>query len=144
MASYVLIMEIEADCCPVVGARGPVDLRAGIYLYIGSARRAWQKRVARHLRSEKKLRWHIDYILAEPHCTIREVWITPQDCECATAKDVLQLPDISLPGPRLGASDCRCSAHFMGLKHGIKALPLWALADFPPCHGGKWMVKSNW
>ncbi|MBF0588713.1 MAG: GIY-YIG nuclease family protein [Magnetococcales bacterium] len=122
MASYVLMIEVSRASCPVVGARGAVDLVAGRYLYVGSARRAWRSRVARHLRSEKKVRWHIDYILAEPGIKVTKVWINPVDCECATAEDVLQLPEIFLPGQRLGSSDCRCLSHFIGVDGELVSL----------------------
>ncbi len=46
-----------------VGALGTLHFERGYYVYIGSAQRNLQKRVERHLRREKKLRWHIDYLL---------------------------------------------------------------------------------
>jgi Uri superfamily endonuclease len=46
-----------------VGALGEFDFPAGQYLYTGSARRNLEARIARHLRRDKPLRWHIDYLL---------------------------------------------------------------------------------
>jgi len=44
---------------------GEFDFPAGIRLH-GSAKRNFEARIARHLRQEKTLRWHIDYLLAAP------------------------------------------------------------------------------
>jgi Uri superfamily endonuclease len=40
-------------------------LRGGYYVYVGSAMNSLEKRVARHFRRDKKLHWHIDFLLKE-------------------------------------------------------------------------------
>ncbi|MBF0293567.1 MAG: GIY-YIG nuclease family protein [Magnetococcales bacterium] len=115
MATYVLILHCAAPCRVTVGAWGDVTLAAGVHLYVGSARRAWRARVNRHMQSTKKLRWHIDYLLAVPEMQIASVWLTQENRECPTAQTLGSLPGVTLPGRRIGASDCRCPGHFLRL-----------------------------
>ncbi len=55
-----------------IGALGRLKLN-GAYFYIGSDAR-WPKRLLRHLRTEKKLKWHIDYLTS---CRNRKIlfWV---------------------------------------------------------------------
>jgi Uri superfamily endonuclease len=99
--------------CPLrVGALGEVCLEPGWYLYVGSARRHLEARLRRHLRREKRRRWHIDYLLAGESLKIKEIWVAEESAECRLAGSLLARPEITIPRPRLGASDCRCPAHF--------------------------------
>ena len=47
-----------------VGGLGTFDFPAGCYVYTGSPKRNLHARVARHHSRGKRLRWHIDYLLA--------------------------------------------------------------------------------
>ncbi|MBF0590034.1 MAG: GIY-YIG nuclease family protein [Magnetococcales bacterium] len=95
-----------------VGAKGEVTFRPGHYLYLGSARGQWTHRLARHFRADKKQRWHIDYILMAPGVELQQAWIGPDGLECSLAKAFLD-QGAYVPHPGLGASDCRCPAHFL-------------------------------
>lgn len=91
-----------------IGRLGLLDFPAGRYVYTGSARRNLEARVARHLRQEKKLRWHVDYLLAAPGATVTRVVRSTMD-ECA----LNQATPGASPVPGFGASDCRngCGSH---------------------------------
>jgi len=85
----------------------------GFYLYVGRAKRGLRKRVDRHLRRDKKLFWHIDYLLQKSK--VDEVW-TRHDFldECRTAKKIAQIAKSSLIlDNHFGASDCRCPGHLV-------------------------------
>ena len=106
--SYQLVIEARAPVRCVVGRLGAIEFPAGVYVYTGSAKRNLGARIARHRRSDKRLRWHIDYLLAAPGVNITKVVRSQRDeCELnqATRGQVL------FPG--FGASDCRagCGAH---------------------------------
>ncbi len=58
--SYQLLIRIGRPIRLRIGALGVQEFPAGHYLYTGSARRNLEARIHRHLRREKKLRWHID------------------------------------------------------------------------------------
>ena len=120
MATYVLLITIPQNQPVTVGAKGVVDLIKGGYLYVGSARKNWQKRVARHCRKEKKKRWHIDYILDGEGGEVEEVWISQEDRECPTCQVLTSLAGTKIPRPGIGSSDCRCPAHFLELQKGFR------------------------
>lgn len=106
--TYQLVIEVSRPVEVTVGALGRQRFPAGIYVYTGSAARNLEARIERHLRREKTLRWHIDYLLAEPDVRIVEVRRSARpECElnARTAG--------SIPVPGFGASDCRngCGSH---------------------------------
>ena len=106
--SYQLEFEIPSPLKLRVGALGVLTFSPGRYVYTGSARRAIEARIARHLRREKKLHWHIDYLLVLPQTEIVRVRRSTST-ECAWHQRT--------PGqtqhPGFGASDCRsgCISH---------------------------------
>lgn len=106
--SYQLVIELAAAVSLQVGRLGGCHFPAGRYLYTGSARRALEARLKRHLAQEKRLRWHIDWLLAAPQARIVEVRRFAM-AECALNQATAG--QIVIPG--FGASDCRagCLSH---------------------------------
>lgn len=106
--TYQLLIEIERPVRVKVGRLGEFDFPAGRYLYTGSARRHLEARIARHLRREKTLRWHIDFLLAAPGVGIAGVRRFVEE-ECAINRATPG--EIVVAG--FGASDCRagCGSH---------------------------------
>ena len=100
-----------------VGSLGVVTLRRGYFIYTGSAAGKLRSRLRRHLAREKKLRWHIDFLLASPHAVIKNIVLYPAraDAECRQNQRIKNLPGALLPVPRFGASDCRagCGSHLV-------------------------------
>ncbi|MDP6876173.1 MAG: GIY-YIG nuclease family protein [Alphaproteobacteria bacterium] len=93
--------------------RHPV-LDPGCYVYCGSARGpgGLAARVGRHLRRDKALRWHVDYLTASGR--IIDVICRPDGSECALVRHYGQLPGVSTPVPGFGSSDCRqCKSHLL-------------------------------
>ena len=81
---YVVAAWVPRRETIVVGALGPVTFARGWYAYVGSARRGRDARVARHMRADKPLRWHADYLFTR-HPAAR-AWLldTPlSECELA-------------------------------------------------------------
>jgi len=106
--SYQLVIEVPLAVRVQVGRLGEFEFPAGTYVYTGSARRGLEARLARHVRAEKPLRWHIDYLLAAPGVRITKVVRSSRD-ECGlnqAARGAVRVPGF-------GASDCRagCVAH---------------------------------
>jgi len=113
MATYALLINVDSDCRITVGKRGAIRFPQGWYLYIGSAKVGLRGRLKRHLSAHKKLRWHIDYVLAHPEVSIREILVTERDMECLTAQELLKTGLASVIRPGLGSSDCRCPSHLV-------------------------------
>ncbi|WP_456447183.1 GIY-YIG nuclease family protein [Thiolapillus sp.] len=106
--SYRLHIRVQQPVRIVAGALGSCNFPPGEYAYTGSARRNLQARVARHLSQDKKLRWHIDYLLAHPQVEVTGVE-TSAIPECRWNRALQG----SIPVPGFGASDCRshCGSH---------------------------------
>ena len=60
--SYALVIRLNRTEQLTVGRLGEFDFPAGCYLYFGSALNGLESRVSRHLRRDKKLHWHVDYL----------------------------------------------------------------------------------
>ena len=109
--TYVLEIELPAPADMVVGALGRVRFDAGRYAYVGSAMNGLRRRIARHLRADKTVHWHIDYLLRE--ATVARVWHAPGERrECEVAR-VLAARFAAVD--KFGCSDCRCSSHLFGV-----------------------------
>lgn len=91
-----------------IGKLGVIDFPAGHYIYTGSARHNIEARITRHLRQEKKLRWHIDYLLESPQAKIEKV-TRYAESECKINQQTIGV--ILIEG--FGSSDCHagCGSH---------------------------------
>lgn len=114
--AYVLVIEIETEITVEPAKRSPVRLAAGRYAYCGSAYGpgGLGARVRRHLRRGKSLRWHVDRLTETGRITA--LHLVPGGSECALLAALLALPEVSVPVPGFGSSDCRsCPAHLVAL-----------------------------
>jgi Uri superfamily endonuclease len=113
--SYQIMIDVERPVRIRVGCLGRFLFPAGRYVYTGSAKRNLEARIARHLRKEKSLRWHIDWLLSAPGVKIVSVRRSGRG-ECALNQNTAGV--VVVPG--FGASDCRngCGSHlhFLGDK----------------------------
>ena len=111
--SYALALRLLSRRKLTVGRLGLVEFPRGHYIYFGSALGGLNARVARHLRSGKKLHWHADYLSAEAPWT--QVWqlADGQRWECVWATAAAATAGVSVPAPGFGSSDCRCRSHLV-------------------------------
>ena len=109
---YLVLTYVPRRTVVEVGERGPQRFPRGWYVYVGSALRAREARVARHLARTKAMRWHADYLLAA--APARAAWLVDGargECELAGALEA-QAGAERLPR-RFGAGDCRCAGHLV-------------------------------
>jgi Uri superfamily endonuclease len=124
--AYVLKIEVPRNLAFRIGALGEVLLPAGKYLYVGSALKNLDQRIARHRRLGEqktgKLHWHIDYLLTHPEINLIEAIAVCGGIECAISRKISIKKGVTAPIPRFGASDCksRCPAHLYHLAKNIK------------------------
>ena len=112
--AYCLLFFLDRDRRIRVGALGAIDFPRGIYAYVGSAQSGVRKRVDRHVRREKKTRWHIDYLLEHAEIISSIVVSTERkDDECEITAALLQLEGSEVVAPGFGSSDCGCSSHLI-------------------------------
>ena len=106
--TYILLAHVPYDLSLSVGELGTLNLKPGYYAYVGSALGGLERRVARHAREEKKLRWHIDYLLTRAKLVDVVVAEGEERKECAVAGELAK----NLAGIRgFGSSDCECESH---------------------------------
>ncbi len=106
--SYVLLTHLPEEQTIEVGSLSPFRFRRGHYAYVGSALGGFNSRLDRHLRTEKKPHWHIDYLLNYASLDAIIICETEQRTECTIAQ-TLARQFSSVPG--FGASDCHCRSH---------------------------------
>ena len=110
--SYALIIRLNRAKRLTVGRLGEFYFPAGHYIYLGSALNGLESRVRRHLRRDKKLHWHIDYLTAV--AGVCQVWWVGDGVhrECLWAQEVLERGATAI-APGFGSSDCRCPTHLL-------------------------------
>jgi Uri superfamily endonuclease len=115
--TYLLLAQLGQEVRIEVGKLGTFTFAPGWYAYAGSALGpgGLPARLARHARSDKRLHWHVDYLLR--HAALQAVWqaVDPGRLECAWAAAIRALPGAQTPVRGFGASDCRCPAHLVFL-----------------------------
>jgi Uri superfamily endonuclease len=108
---YHLLIHLSKDTTIEVGKLGSFSFPAGYYVYTGSALSGLESRIARHLRREKRLHWHIDYLLQHGRVVDIITHRTAERLECWYNQMILSLPDCEIPVRGFGSSDCSCSSH---------------------------------
>lgn len=112
--AYCLVLLLDGDCSLRVGAMGPVDFPAGVYVYVGSAQAGVERRISRHLRGKKRMRWHIDYLLEEAEVVATACIATERKAdECEIAKALLRSEGATVLARGFGSSDCGCDSHLI-------------------------------
>ena len=106
--SYVILIRLPEEQTITIGRLPARRFPSGCYAYVGSAMGGFKARISRHLKSNKKLHWHIDYLLERGHITSIILYETNIRAECAIAQ-ALSLQFDSVPG--FGCSDCKCHSH---------------------------------
>ncbi|GAB4527796.1 MAG: GIY-YIG nuclease family protein [Anaerolineales bacterium] len=149
--AYVLRIAIDrAVRLPVGRFRGgaPLDFSAGVWLYVGSARGpdGLARRLLRHaIRRqgaphtvlpalveafdrmppvEKRLHWHVDYLLECPQADLEAVYLLAEPdapLESALVRRLAALPEVSAPFRGLGAGDDPGGTHLLM----VDAPPVW-------------------
>lgn len=112
---YLLLINLKKNSRIKIGKLGKITFPKGFYVYVGSALNSLQARVARHLSSEKKLRWHIDYLLASPNAEV-EMVITRQTEKRIECKVNEIIQKFGKPVEKFGSSDCKCKSHLTYFK----------------------------
>lgn len=109
--TYALVIFCRERSDLQAGKLGTFEIPPGFYIYAGSALRGLKNRLDRHLRSEKRLHWHIDYLLQ--YTKIVQIWYSEgnERLECTWNGIIAVLPGAAPFIPGFGSSDCRCRTH---------------------------------
>ena len=111
---YILQITLETNKHINFGRDHNYYFQEGSYMYVGSALNGLDARIRRHLSQDKKMHWHIDYLLR--HTKIQRIYIkkTTKNEECLYAQKFAQEFTV-IPG--FGASDCNCISHLFYTKN---------------------------
>jgi Uri superfamily endonuclease len=109
--AYILELWLDYDTQVIIGKLGMIDFRKGRYFYVGSSQNNVEKRVARHMKDNKKIHWHIDYLTTSKAfrkigAKIFESDKKEKECEISAK---LGKKYSSIEG--FGCSDCQCKSH---------------------------------
>jgi len=127
--SYIVVIYLPEEVRIQIGALGEIRFNEGHYLYIGSAMakvgpNTLENRIKRHVSEgkNKKLFWHIDYLLADKISLVTMIYLVPTilRLECIISKGISEVSDNYIKD--FGSSDCQCLSHlyyftdFKGIK----------------------------
>ncbi|ASJ09558.1 endonuclease [Thermococcus siculi] len=105
--SYFLVILLRKNT--VVRTKGrEFPLKAGHYVYVGSAMNSLEKRVARHFSRDKKLHWHIDFLLKEAE--LLRAYLIPSE-ERLEERLSVEVARYGEPVEGFGAGDVRISTN---------------------------------
>ncbi|MEJ2631859.1 MAG: GIY-YIG nuclease family protein [Acidihalobacter sp.] len=117
--TYVLLCEAVGQARIQIGRLGTLTLCPGWYAYVGSAfgPGGLNARVGRHLRRDKPLRWHFDYL--RPYVALRAAWYMAGQARCEShwATKLARLPGAAAPLSGFGASDHPGASHLFAFAH---------------------------
>lgn len=128
--TYTIVLACERPIQVRFGKLGCVKVKAGYYLYTGSAlgygALSLQGRLARHKRSFKKKRWHVDYLTTHRDVSFNGAvyLISNKRFECKINHAIRENMDTQALLPRLGASDCKCEAHLIRVAETVSKVKL--------------------
>ncbi|MDI6855807.1 MAG: GIY-YIG nuclease family protein [Candidatus Thermoplasmatota archaeon] len=111
---YILLVQLDKDSKLKVGKLGLISFNKGYYAYVGSALNGLEERINRHLKDNKRIHWHIDYLLRK--AVIRDIFYKQSSKreECKFAKKLKEHFDAI---KYFGATDCKCSSHLFYSKN---------------------------
>ena len=133
--SYFLVIKVERDMI-VRTKRKEFPLKAGYYVYVGSAMNSLEKRVERHFKKDKKLHWHIDFLLKESE--LLRAYLIPSDAKIEEELS-MEVFKFGKPVEGFGASDLGIGSNL----YYFKDEPDKILTDILRKLGLKWKsVKS--
>ena len=111
--TYALILFCSRQERVQIGKLGPLQLRRGFYLYVGSAvgPGGVRARLAHHRKVSQPPHWYIDFL--RPHTHLDRVWYShdPVRREHQWARVIHALRGASVPVAGFGSSDCHCKTH---------------------------------
>ena len=118
---YCLVINLNKTCEIKIGKLGKINFKKGHYVYVGSAMNSLQARVKRHLSDDKKLHWHIDYLLKNKNSKITDVIynISTRKIECELSNEISSKSEGI---DDFGCSDCECESHLYYFKNKKEAI----------------------
>jgi len=136
--TYCLIIYLRKDSDIKIGSLGNINFKKGYYVYVGSALNSLESRLKRHLSNDKKIFWHVDYLLNDRSADLVDIVYAVDDdkWECSLAS---QISDNGSEISKFGCSDCNCSSHLFRFDD-LEAAVLTCVDSFEKLS----LVPSRW
>ena len=118
--TYCLLLYADSEKSIKVGALGPLKIKKGYYVYIGSAfgPGGLKARISRHIKKSKKIRWHIDYLRKATEIVDIKFSTDKKRLECKWAAKFAENGG-ETPFKNFGSSDCKCFSHLFYFENKI-------------------------
>ena len=116
---YCLIIKVDETSTIKIGKKlGEIQFKKGFYVYVGSSMNSLESRLKRHLSNEKKLHWHIDYLLKKSEI-VDINYNEDKKVECELSQYLASKTE----GIKdFGCSDCECESHLHYFKNRDEAI----------------------
>ena len=108
---YYLTIKLVKRCNIRVGCLGNFGFPGGFYVYVGSAQNNLEGRIERHLRRDKKMHWHIDYLLHYGQVICVHTYAAEKNAECILSQKIGNIKNAEILVSGFGSSDCSCTSH---------------------------------
>ncbi len=108
---YCLTIKLVKKHTIRVGCLGTFGFPGGFYVYAGSAQNNLEDRIERHLRRDKKMHWHVDYLLHYGWVSCVHTYDAGKNAECVLSQKIGNIKDAVMPVRGFGSSDCACASH---------------------------------
>ena len=103
----------------------------GYYYYSGSAQKGYNARLVRHLKEEKTLHWHIDYLTTIRTNSVTTIFLfenAPRNRECEVVQTLINKFHLDDSFSGFGNGDCKtCGTHLLYSKEKINHSQLTSL-----------------
>ncbi|WP_295600896.1 DUF123 domain-containing protein [uncultured Methanobrevibacter sp.] len=118
---YCLIIKLNQNSRIKIGKKlGFIQFEKGYYVYVGSAMNSLESRLKRHLSNDKKLHWHVDYLLKDDNSKILDIiYNIDKKVECDISE---YLKSEAFGVKNFGCSDCDCDSHLYYFKNRSEAI----------------------
>ncbi len=151
--TYALFLHVEEELRMRVGALGLCSFPRGVHVYAGSAMRGLRARLARHVRREKRVHWHVDRLTTAAGCRVlgAVVFTSPvlRECdiigslECIESIESIEAVDgidgAEVRPPRFGASDHGCRGHLIWMGGEVSIARVAVAHLTKGTTGGRWL-----
>ena len=118
--AYTMLLFLSKQVTVTAGKLGKQTFPRGYYTYTGSALgngANLKHRISRHLKNEKRMFWHIDYLLADENVSVEAVIAaeTHENMECTINSYLKSESGAKVLVKGFGASDCKkhCGSHLL-------------------------------
>ena len=115
---YCLTIHVNDSKTIRIGKLGKIEFNKGYYVYVGSAMNSLESRLNRHLSDNKKLHWHVDYLLKKAEIT-DIIYNEKRKVECELSNYISKR---TYGIKNFGCSDCDCESHLYYFKNRNEAI----------------------